>query len=66
MKGPAIASGVVLVVGEQLVRQRPTQLAVIDREAAGRSLREITRLPLKRDIPMVLHTLRIQQTLFQS
>ncbi|MFM8617269.1 MAG: DUF1611 domain-containing protein, partial [Opitutaceae bacterium] len=40
--------------GISLLRYRGDEvIAVIDREAAGRSLREITRLPLKRDIPIV-------------
>ena len=40
--------------GISLLRYRGDEVvAVIDREAAGRSLREITRLPLKRDIPIV-------------
>ena len=40
--------------GISLLRYRGDEVvAVIDRDAAGRSLREITRLPLKRDIPIV-------------
>ncbi|MBL9199876.1 MAG: DUF1611 domain-containing protein [Opitutaceae bacterium] len=40
--------------GLSLLRYRGDEVvAVVDRDAAGRSLREITRLPLKRDIPIV-------------
>ena len=44
--------------GISLLRYRGDEVvAVIDREAAGRSLREITRLPLKRDVPIVASVL---------
>jgi uncharacterized NAD-dependent epimerase/dehydratase family protein len=40
--------------GLSLLRYKQEKIvAVIDRECAGRSLREITRLPLERDIPIV-------------